>query len=234
MAVELARDGDCAGPDGPCGCGKTTLVAALARKLASRSAATASFARCGRTRASRACGGRPGAGGADEGHPRRRLAASAPIEFFHLVGRVIHTEPLPNDATGVCERRQAAGAVAQAFADHENALPLGKEQHAHEALRRLWRRRPPRVRRGPPLPVQHRRVEGRGAVCGVQRLLPDGRHEPRRPGLGTERPRAPDKRRRAHHEPPNQAGDRLGTEKSRPLAFGTRTSPSRPARSWRR
>ena len=49
---------------------------------------------------------------------------SAPIEFFHLVGRVIHTEPLPNDATGVYELRHAPGAVAQAFAGHKNAMPL--------------------------------------------------------------------------------------------------------------
>ena len=33
MAVELARDGERTGPDGPCGCGKTTLVGTLARKL---------------------------------------------------------------------------------------------------------------------------------------------------------------------------------------------------------
>ena len=49
---------------------------------------------------------------------------SAPMEFFHLVGSVIHTEPLPNDATGVCELRHAPGSVAQAFAGKENALPL--------------------------------------------------------------------------------------------------------------
>ena len=54
----------------------------------------------------------------------RALSVSAPIEFFHLVGRVIHTEPLPNDATGVCELRHAPGAVAQAFAGRKNALPL--------------------------------------------------------------------------------------------------------------
>ena len=49
---------------------------------------------------------------------------SAPIEVFHLVGRVINAAPLPNDATGVCELRHAPGAVAQAFSGHENALPL--------------------------------------------------------------------------------------------------------------
>ena len=49
---------------------------------------------------------------------------SAPIEFFHLVGRVINAAPLPNDATGVCELRNAPGTVAQAFAVHGNALPL--------------------------------------------------------------------------------------------------------------
>ena len=54
----------------------------------------------------------------------RALSVSVPIDFFHLVGRVIHTEPLPNDVTGVCERRHAPGAVAQAFAGHGNALPL--------------------------------------------------------------------------------------------------------------
>ena len=49
---------------------------------------------------------------------------SAPVEFFHLVGCVIHTEPLPNDAPGVCELLHAPGAVAQAFSGHKNALPL--------------------------------------------------------------------------------------------------------------
>ena len=35
-----------------------------------------------------------------------------------------HTEPLSNDATGVYELRHATGAVEQAFAGQENALPL--------------------------------------------------------------------------------------------------------------
>ena len=74
--------------------------------------------------------------------------------------------------TGVYERRHAPGAVAQAFADHENTLPPGKEQHAHEALRRLWRRRPPRVRRGPPLTVNtvELKAEAACAACNVSFL----------------------------------------------------------------
>ena len=52
------------------------------------------------------------------------LSVSAPIEVFPLVGRVINAAPLPNDATGVYELRHAPGAVVQAFAGQENALPL--------------------------------------------------------------------------------------------------------------
>ena len=52
------------------------------------------------------------------------MSVSSPVEFFHLVGRVIHTDPLPNDVTGVCELRHGPGAVGQAFAGHGNALPL--------------------------------------------------------------------------------------------------------------
>ena len=37
---------------------------------------------------------------------------------------MINAAPPPNDATGVCELRNAPGTVAQAFAVHENALPL--------------------------------------------------------------------------------------------------------------
>ena len=40
------------------------------------------------------------------------------------VGRMVHTEQLPNDATGFCELLHAPGAVGQALAVHENALPL--------------------------------------------------------------------------------------------------------------